>query len=147
MCDSSCSKHKQNLIYNWLAPTAKDLFDILIPGSQSTSMSSGIRFTSLPDLSEVGKIWQELEVVISSLKDRLERREHDYSQLAPAVVNNLKDGLGGIERLDQLHKLRVSWHHIQKLERELRFCLKQQRRLLEAGMSRAAEELGNLNVT
>ncbi|KAM5520662.1 hypothetical protein FOXYSP1_14552 [Fusarium oxysporum f. sp. phaseoli] len=109
-------------------------------------MSSGVCFTSLPEPSEVGQIWQDLEVLIASLKSRLEHREQQYSELAVEVVENLETGMQGEERQAQLCKLRESWKHIQTLERELRFYLKQQRKLAESSMSRIAEQLGTLNV-
>ncbi|ENH72225.1 hypothetical protein FOC1_g10006601 [Fusarium oxysporum f. sp. cubense race 1] len=93
-------------------------------------MSSGVCFTSLPEPSEVGQIWQDLEVLIASLKSRLEHREQKYSELAVEVVENLESGIHGEETL----------------ERELRFYLKQQRKLAESSMSRIAEQLGTLNV-
>ncbi|EWZ79801.1 hypothetical protein FOWG_16129 [Fusarium oxysporum f. sp. lycopersici MN25] len=103
-------------------------------------MSSGACFTSLPEPSEVGQIWQDLEVLIVSLKSRLEHREQKYSELA------VESGIHGEERQAQLCKIRESWKHIQTLERELRFYLKQQRKLAESSMSRIAEQLGTLNV-
>ncbi|KAH7151502.1 hypothetical protein DER46DRAFT_665493 [Fusarium sp. MPI-SDFR-AT-0072] len=109
-------------------------------------MSSGVRFTSVPEPSEVGQIWKDLEVLIASLKSRLDRREHEYSKLAVDVVSHLESGIYGEERQAQLCKLRGSWKHIQTLERELRFYLKQQRKLAESSMSRIAEQLGTLNV-
>ncbi|KAH7258996.1 uncharacterized protein BKA55DRAFT_687284 [Fusarium redolens] len=109
-------------------------------------MSSSVRFTSLPEPSEVGQIWQDLEDLIASLKSRLERREHEYSDLAVEVVGKLESGIHGEERQAQLCKLRESWKHIQTLERELRFYLKQQRKLAESSISRIAEQLGTLNV-
>ncbi|KAF9766829.1 hypothetical protein IL306_000701 [Fusarium sp. DS 682] len=135
-------------------------------------MASSIRFTSLPDPSKVDK----LEEVIESLKSRLERRELDYSELVVEVLDNLKGGMHGTERLDQLRKLRISWQHLQTIRLELRNYFKklrqlledelsrlteeqsrllkaepspvveQQMRLLEAELSRIAEELGSLNV-
>ncbi|KAG9501991.1 hypothetical protein J7337_007699 [Fusarium musae] len=109
-------------------------------------MSSGVRFTSLPEPFEVGRIWQDLEDLICSLQSRLELKEEKYSELAVDVVNRLESGLRGEERQTQLCKLRESWGHIQTLERELRFYLKQLRRLAESSMSRIAEQLGTLNV-
>ncbi|PNP76582.1 hypothetical protein FNYG_10001 [Fusarium nygamai] len=109
-------------------------------------MSSGVRFTSLPEPSEVGQIWQDLQELIGSLKERLELREEEYSELAVDIVNRLESGMHGEERLTQLCKLRESWKRIQTLERELRFYLRQQRRLAESSMSRIAEQLGTLNV-
>jgi hypothetical protein len=109
-------------------------------------MSSGVRFTSLPEPSEVGQIWQDLEELIGSLQSRLELKEERYSELAVDVVRRLESGLRGEERQTQLCKLRESWEHIQTLERELRFYLKQLRRLAEGSMSRIAEQLGTLNV-
>ncbi|KLO82272.1 uncharacterized protein FFB20_07933 [Fusarium fujikuroi] len=109
-------------------------------------MSSGVRFTSIPKASEVGEIWKDLEELIGSLKSRLERREGEYSELAIDVVNRLESGIQGEERQAQLCKLRESWGHIQTLERELRFYLKQLRRLAESSMSRIAEQLGTLSV-
>ncbi|KAF4418814.1 hypothetical protein FACUT_11685 [Fusarium acutatum] len=109
-------------------------------------MSSGVRFTSLPEPPEVGHIWKDLEKLIGSLKSRLELREKEYSELAVDVVNRLESGMHGEERHTQLFKLRESWKRIQTLERELRFYLRQQRRLAESSMSRIAEQLGTLNV-
>ncbi|CVK85314.1 uncharacterized protein FPRN_06809 [Fusarium proliferatum] len=109
-------------------------------------MSSGVSFTSIPEASKVGEIWKDLEELIGSLKSRLERREEEYSELAIDVVNRLESGIQGEERQAQLCKLRESWGHIQRLEHELRFYLKQLRRLAESSMSRIAEQLGTLSV-
>ncbi|KAF5603254.1 hypothetical protein FPCIR_1450 [Fusarium pseudocircinatum] len=109
-------------------------------------MSSGVRFTSLPEPSEVGQIWQDLEKLIGQLQSRLELKEEKYSELAVDIVNRLESGIRGEERQAQLCKLRESWKHILTLERELRFYLKQLRRLAESSMSRIAEQLGTLNV-
>ncbi|KLP21213.1 Uncharacterized protein LW94_8770 [Fusarium fujikuroi] len=109
-------------------------------------MSSGVRFTTIPEPSELGEIWKDLEELIGSLKSRLERRAEEYSELAIDVVNRLESGIQGAERQAQLCKLRESWAHIQTLERELRFYLKQLRRLAESSISRIAEQLGTLSV-
>ncbi|KAF5566879.1 hypothetical protein FPHYL_3569 [Fusarium phyllophilum] len=109
-------------------------------------MSSGVRFTSLPEPSEVGQVWKDLHELIKGLKKRLNLQDEKYSNLAVDVLNRLESGIQGEERRAQLCKLRESWGHLQTLERELGFYLKQQRRLAEGSLSRIAEQLGTLNV-
>ncbi|KAF4947178.1 hypothetical protein FGADI_10634 [Fusarium gaditjirri] len=109
-------------------------------------MSSGVRFTSLPEPSEVGQIWQDLETLIVDLKSRLKCREREYCELVLDVVDKLESGMHGEERHAELCKLRESWKHIQTIEHNLLFYLRQQRKLAESSLSRVAEQLGSLNV-
>ncbi|KAF5580071.1 hypothetical protein FPANT_9466 [Fusarium pseudoanthophilum] len=109
-------------------------------------MSSGVRFTSLPEPSEFGQIWDALEKLIERLKERLKLQDEKYSNLALDVLDGLESGIQGEERRAQLCKLRESWGHLKTLEHDLAFYLKQQRRLAEGSLSRIAEQLGTLNV-
>ncbi|KAF4500047.1 hypothetical protein FAGAP_3758 [Fusarium agapanthi] len=109
-------------------------------------MSSGVHFTSLPEPSEVGKIWQDLQDLIDDLKVELEDQEKEYAELATEFDSETKAGISDKEF--QALRCRVSecWEHLQITRQDQFFYLKQQRRLAEGCLSRIAEQLGTLNV-
>ncbi|KAI1041112.1 hypothetical protein LB505_005900 [Fusarium chuoi] len=109
------------------------------------AMSSGVQFTALPEPSEVGNIWKNLQQLIDDLNKEL-RQIDEYYEFAVNDDNHFVSGIRGEEHQAQLSKLHDSMKHTQALERDLRFYLKQQRKLAESSMSRIAEQLGTLNV-
>ncbi|KAI1011851.1 hypothetical protein LB503_004715 [Fusarium chuoi] len=109
-------------------------------------MSSGVQFTALPEPSEVGNIWKNLQQLIDGLNKELRQMADEYCEFAVNDDNHFVSGIRGEEHQAKLSKLHDSMKHIQALERDLRFYLKQQRKLAESSMSRIAEQLGTLNV-
>ncbi|KAF5239326.1 hypothetical protein FANTH_9985 [Fusarium anthophilum] len=109
-------------------------------------MSSGVHFSSLPEPSEVGKIWQDLQNLIDDLKIELMEQEEEYAELATEFDSETKSGISDKEF--QALRCRVSecWERLQTTRQDQFFYLKQQRRLAEGCLSRIAEQLGTLNV-
>ncbi|KAG5788340.1 hypothetical protein H9Q69_012591 [Fusarium xylarioides] len=109
-------------------------------------MSSGVHFTSLPEPSEVGKIWHDLQVLIDDLEVELKYQEKEYSELAVEFDNKGKSGTWGRDLEARRCQLHERWELFQTARHDRLFYLKQQRKLAEGCLSRIAEQLGTLNV-
>ncbi|KAF5637842.1 hypothetical protein F52700_4544 [Fusarium sp. NRRL 52700] len=109
-------------------------------------MSSGVHFTSLPEPSEVGKIWQDLQDLIDVLEKELVDQEEEYAELATEYHSKAKAGIWNKEFQALSCRVSERYEHLQVTRQDKLFYLKQQRRLAEGCLSRISEQLGTLNV-